>query len=227
MNFNEKCDYLFRVIDYPSETNFESIETQLESLSHDRSPFIRSLVARALFDYQTDFSKAVLLKLTSDKDDLVRTEAVDSLRAFADYSVYFRLLHIAEFDRYYLTRAYTIYSLAIIGAKLSSSGLRDFILNRLNNERFIINKIMCLQSLYIIGQEESLYKLISYFGSKNYRNKCAVVNALTEVLSSKNYSIIKEFVDSVSLKNLPASVSSSLKDLQFGLRNFLVDDYVK
>ena len=93
----------------------------VSKLSQDRSPFIRSLVAKLLFDYNNDFSKNILLELANDKDNLVRVEAADSLKSFINIDVYNRLKYMAEFDRYYLSRAYSIYSMSITGISFKTN----------------------------------------------------------------------------------------------------------
>lgn len=220
MNFNEKCDFLNSLIDSPNDLEFQLNMNDVSKLSQDRSPFIRSLVAKLLFDYNNDFSKNILLELANDKDNLVRVEAADSLKSFINIEVYNRLKCMAEFDRYYLSRAYSIYSMSITGISLKQIGLSAFILDRLKKERYVINRIFCHQSLYVLGNKESIFDLMGCFNSNNYKNKCAVINALIEILSIENINDIKNFICSLNSNELPSSVSSSIKILSDKINNF-------
>jgi hypothetical protein len=213
MRYKEKCDFLYEFIDLSDDIQFQLNTQIISKLSKDRSPFIRSLVAKLLFDYYNDFSKNILLELTNDKDNLVRVEAVDSLKAFIDHTVYFRLKHLAEFDPYYLVRAYSIVSLVYIGKTLDIDELSEFVLERLGKERYYINKILCYESLYLLGNKDSLNDLFDCFSSDNYRNKCAVINTLISILSIENYEAIHDFISNLNRYKFPVSVQSSLDNL--------------
>jgi hypothetical protein len=218
MNHKEKCDFLYRLIDFPDQVEYEHNNQIVAELAQDRSPLIRGLVAKALFDYPNGSSKSILLKLSKDKDDLVRVEAADSLKAHVDNVVYTRLLQMAEQDYYYLVRAYAVCSLSVIRVGLESKSLSTFVEERLNKERHIINKIMCTEALYRLGQDDALVQLMDFFKSRNYKNQCAVIHSLTDVLSKKNYGVINDFVRDLSSKDLPISIRSTLENLQDDLR---------
>jgi hypothetical protein len=224
MNYKEKCDFLYWLIDFPDQVDFGRNNQIVIDLAQDQSPFIRSLVAKALFESPNESSKSILLELSKDKNDLVRVEAADSLKAYVDDVVYTRLLYMAKQDQYYITRAYAVYSLSIIRAGLESNSLSVFVEERLRQERHIINKITCTEALYRLGQDSALIQLIGYFKSRNYKNQCAVIHSLNDVLSRKNYGVINDFVRDVRSKDLPISVRSTLESLQDDLRE--LDDLV-
>lgn len=218
VNHMEKCDFLYRLIDFPDQVEFSRYNQIVIDLAQDQSPFIRSLVAKALFEYPNESSKSILLELSKDKNDLVRVEAADSLKAYVDDVVYTRLLYMAKQDQYYITRAYAVCSLSFIHFGLESRSLSTFVEERLSQERHTINKIMCAEALYRLGQDSALIQLIGYFKSRNYKNQCAVIHSLNDVLSKKNYGVINDFVRDLRSNDLPISVRSTLEKLQDDLR---------
>ncbi|HBT65108.1 MAG TPA: hypothetical protein DEB10_10665, partial [Ruminococcaceae bacterium] len=54
----------------------------LKDMSFDDDNTVRSMVAPFLVDFISDASKNILLRLAQDEDELVRTEALDSLSVF-------------------------------------------------------------------------------------------------------------------------------------------------
>ena len=81
-------------------------------------------------------------------------------------------------------------------------------------------KFLVTNSLYVLGNKESIFDLMDCFNSYNYKNKCAVINALIEILSVENFNHIKNFISSLNSNELPASVSSSIKILSDKINNF-------
>ena len=55
----------------------------------------------------------------------------------------------------------------------------------------------CFKGLYVLGENEYLNKLLGLTKSKNYQDRCAILNMLEDIITEKNrdtiLSVIKEF----------------------------------
>ena len=141
MKFREKCSFLFRLIDFPNDKEYYTNSHQIVSMSKDRSPFIRSLVAKLLIEFNDAISMEMLMSLSFDKDNLVRAEAAQSMQSFSHIAVLDRLRNIAESDKFYIARAYALHSMSIIGKDTKPYEAFSFVENRLGKERYVFNKI--------------------------------------------------------------------------------------
>ena len=192
----------------------ENLKTILGLLSDDKESTIRSGVAATLIDFVDDFSKNILMKLANDKDYLVRVEAVDSLGYFHFQDVY-KLLKKSINDSHYLVRGYAIYSMTCVGIKIQIKHnlIIQIINNSLEKEKNLFVKLSCYHSLYDLGHEKCFHNIISIFKSKNYRNRCAVINVLNHILSNENYLEMKKFLIKNIDKESTNAVLSSMKNL--------------
>ncbi len=194
MNIQEK-ELFLRQVEENDSHNVE-IMTTLMKLAQDRSPFIRIDAIELLVDYPTSEVEDLLLTCLNDKNELVRTEAVDALSIFQSKFVYDHLRIKASEDPCYLVRAYAISSLTDVAKSMNHLILETiaFIIERSFVERRILIKLNCYRSLYILGNKEYLNEMLAIIHSKNYRNRCAVANILADVINNENSEKILEFV---------------------------------
>ena len=82
MKSNEKEMFLFDLCDRYDPQKYATNKSVLCKLAGDRSPFVRSLVARVAAAYADDFMHDILMGLAGDRNDLVRVEAADSLSVY-------------------------------------------------------------------------------------------------------------------------------------------------
>lgn len=94
MKSNEKERFLFDLCDRYDPQKYATNKNVLCKLAGDRSPFVRSLVARVAAAYTDDFMHGILMRLAVDHNDLVRVEAADSLSVYADETAYQQLMHM-------------------------------------------------------------------------------------------------------------------------------------
>ena len=97
MKYKEKIKVLARLDDKAYEEEFDEDDYSiLKELSYDKELTIRALVARILVDSSDEKGEEILLRLTNDKEWLVRTEACDSLGISESVTTYNILKKIAK-----------------------------------------------------------------------------------------------------------------------------------
>lgn len=166
----------------------------LESYSNDDNYEIRSKVAEILVSYKDLEAERILLKLLSDNDDLVRTNASDSLCNYDSPEVIKELMKRVLSDRSNLVRGNSIMSLSDIIVRLNYKldFYKKFFTNALKSENDDWVKIHIYRALYLLGDTVYLDLIINELNNDSYRNRCAIVNILEELISDNNYEIIKK-----------------------------------
>ena len=79
---------------------------KLKEIANEDDSFNRAMVAKILVNSESEEGEEILLKLTHDKDSLVRAEACDSLCIGETMETYERLRKLSEKDRVGLVRGY-------------------------------------------------------------------------------------------------------------------------
>mgnify|MGYP000961758878 CR=1 FL=1 len=136
---------------------------KLKEIANEDDSFNRAMVAKILVNSESEEGEEILLKLTHDKDSLVRAEACDSLCIGETMETYERLRKLSEKDRVGLVRGYATISLSDI-----SEGLNLY------------------TALYKMGKREYLKQLVQLFDAPRYQNRGAVANSLGEILDETN-----------------------------------------
>lgn len=77
---------------------------KLKEIANEDDSFNRAMVAKILVNSESEEGEEILLKLTHDKDSLVRAEASDSLCIGETMETYERLKKLSEKDRIGLVR---------------------------------------------------------------------------------------------------------------------------
>jgi HEAT repeat protein len=187
---------------------------QILNFTEHPSSEVRVWTAKALaYEEQSTPIIEMLCKLSTDSDEDVRIEAIDSLSNFTDPRSFDALCH-ALGDPWELIRAYAAYGVAVVGKETCPDTALSHLLALSENESSNQVLLSTYEGLYILGKHAYLSKLIFLFQTDDYHVKCAVINALAEILSTENYSIIHEFTETLNPETLPASVNSAIMRLK-------------
>lgn len=158
----------------------------------------------------------LLVRLLSDKESLVRSAALISLRRIGNKKYSFMVLPLLN-DRDEVVRVDAVECVAWLGGKKAlkylinhlndKSGLVrryiggsigdlgdkthiKYLETRLINERSGLAKVGLLEGLYLLGQKDRILELIRLLKSKNYRVRCATASTLTSMANRKNKNLI-------------------------------------
>ena len=191
----------------------EKILRQIDKLSYDKEVFIRDLVAVILVESSDEKGEEILLRLTNDKDWLVRADACDSLCISESVTTYNLLKKIAKKDTSGYVRGYAILSLGDIADKINKEDeLLEYLEDRLKHEKVQFTKINIYAVLYNLGQKEYFDKLLSMINSKKYTNRCAVVVSLQEIANESNRDMIINLLLEHKKKETAMSVVYTIND---------------
>lgn len=174
----------------------------LELFSKEKDFIIRSEVARILVNSTCERDENILLKLSKDKNSLVRAEACDSLSISRSKNAAKVLVNTLKKDQSGMVRAYAIHSLGSISKKLHNEGdIKNLIKKILKKEKSNLAKISAFKVLYCLEDKENLSFLINRVNAKKYQNRCAVINCLEEI-SDEGDKEINEIIKETLLSHL-------------------------
>lgn len=192
----------------------------LEILSRDEDDEVRSRVAEKLVFFKTKDSEEILKRLLNDDVEMVRVNACDSLYfSKSKESIELLKLKVSK-DKSSLVRGYATLSLADISNNtgLYKDDLSDFLIAVLSKERIKWVKINIFTALYLLGNKSYIDFLINELNNRYYRNRCAVVNSLGDILTDNNSVIIMEYLTkrnevekAISVKNAIDRVLQKMK----------------
>lgn len=202
--------------DIPNKSEFSEDELNiLYKFSSDENSNIRSYVARILVDFTEEKGENILIKLTNDKDELVRAEACDSLKESKSKCTYDLLANKARFDNDEIVRGYSINSLGEISLRLGlEKDTIDFLKTYLLKEESVFIKINIFNALYILGNKEYLKEMIEILDTQIYQNRCAIINCLKEIVDKDNFKIIYEALCIRESKENSYAVISAINNLK-------------
>ena len=172
----DKDQFLMELYEEAYETEISDEQMgKLKEIANEDDSFNRAMVAK------------ILLKLTHDKDSLVRAEACDSLCIGETMETYERLKKLSEKDRVGLVRGYATISLCDISEGLNmQSDTIKFLESRLDVEKVVFVRINLYTALYKMGKREYLKQLVQLLDVPRYQNRGAVANSLGEILDESN-----------------------------------------
>src|SRR5262245_49065742 len=149
--------------------------------------------------------RSLIHALQSDPDELVRTEAAESLGAIGDPRAR-RVLRGAMTDRSPLVRAYAASAIANIRGRSDAALLRK----RLAVERNPQVRASLVEALYSAGDRSALPRLLKFLSNKNYRVRCAAANAIGAAKPTKEdrASAIGALRDAANKERTAAAASS-------------------
>lgn len=214
MKYKEKIIVLTQLEEKSYEEELEENDYRiLNELSYDKDVFIRDRVAEILVESSDEKGEEILLRLTNDKDWLVRADACDSLCISESVTTYNLLKKIAKKDTSGYVRGYAIISLGTIAVKIHKENeLMKFLEEKLMHEKTEFAKINIYTVLYNLGQKEYFDKLLSMINSKKYTNRCAVVVSLQEIANESNRDMIIKVLLEHKKKETAMSVVYTIND---------------
>lgn len=209
MTNEEKLNYISNFEYDPELTNERFAVIKEFSTDHEYS--LRSWAAQQLVDYSGEEAKNILLRLTRDKDYLVRTEAYDSLSAFPYEDVAQALKRAITHERSGLARGYAIMSWAVVKFEMDAVAKEDiqFLKKRRKAERSYHCILDCCYALYILGDKSALKGMLFFLNSKNYQNRCGAINLLRLIFDDDNKEQITDAIVQLLSKEEWVSVRGS------------------
>ena len=209
MKTDEKLDIIDSIVDAQDEDDIKL--KILKFLSKDKDYEVRIRVAEILVFFNTSESENILLDLLEDNVDLVRVNACDSLCFSKSLQVVELLKNKMIRDKSSLVRGYCALTIVDISnnTNLCKKSLSEFLINALKMEKVKWVKINIFEALYILGLEEYLNLLLDELNNRYYRNRCAIVNTLNNIINNDNYStIIDRLLERKSIEKSYAVKSS-------------------
>lgn len=199
----------------PINDNFNEVELdQLKELSTHEDECIRSRVAEILVDFTEEKGEQILINLIKDSDSLVRTEACDSLKYSNSHETYKLLSQVAYRDSNGMVRGYAVSSLGEISKRIGEEKETvKYLKELLKREKVVFTRINLFKELYSLGEEQYLGLLLDCIDSKVYRNRCASINSLKEIIKSENKKIIMEALIARNKIEKTRAVKSSIESL--------------
>lgn len=117
-----------------------------------------------------------------------------------------------------MVRGYAALSIADIALniRLDTKNLVVFFQNVLKGEKDIWVKINLYKVLYILGDKRYFELLIDEINNRCYRNRCAVVNILADLLTTENFILVKTILmERLKVEKTNSVVSSINKVISF------------
>jgi HEAT repeat protein len=220
MTNEEKLNFLYEL--ETGECCSTENKQRLIELSEDSDEEVRIEVAAVLACIDIPEKDDILVKLSCDKDSLVRVNACDSLGTSISPKIIEVLKERIIRDKDSLVRSYSVLSICdiAISANLNYSQIIKFLENRLEKEKIINTKISFYRSLYLLGEEKYLDEIIETSHNRNYRNRCAAVNALKDIANIDNSDKIRLAVLNLKTHEKSLAVLSSCDNVLQHIYNF-------
>lgn len=192
----------------------------LDSFSHDRNSEVRARVAEILVLSNSVRTEEILVRLLKDKNVLVRTNACDSLCYSKSLEVFNLLKGIIYTDKSSLVKGYAILSMADIAnnIKYNIKEFSCFLRCILKKEKVSRVKINIYTVLYKLGDKQFIDKLLNELNNRSYRNRCAVVNSLSEILINENKIMIKSALNERLKREKTIAVRNSIEKVLLKLK---------
>lgn len=200
------------------KTLTENDRKNIDRLSVCKNHEIRLEVTELLAFFPCEYSEKFLIKMTRDKNRLVRASACDSL-CFSRSPAALSALKISATDGNPLVRGYAVLSIGdISGNTRANAEIVEFLKDREKKEKNPWVKIAVYRSLFVAGEPTYAGKLLQALNSKRYQNRCFAVNLLSELAETESPEKIPHLEESLEERLLkeevPAvreSILSSLK----------------
>lgn len=183
----------------------------LKRLSFDDDSFVRSLVAPPLVFFVNDEAKQILLVLARDNDELVRTEAYDSLSVFAHDDVESFLEKAMQTEKDELARSYAISSWADVVVSLGhdTTEKKDLLVRLKSEEKTDRCRLDFCYAQYIFGEESVLDEILGYLQNEDYQIRCSSLSLLKEIVDENNRDRIKKVLEELLMTEATVAVKDS------------------
>ena len=194
----------------------------VQKLASCDDSLIRNIIAKKLFFFDSDIAEPILLRLLKDSDRLVRVNACDSLCISHSEKTRDILLDIGE-NGDYLMRGFAILSATdiTIGNGFDHTPVVEFLNRRIKKEKSTWVKINCYTALYQLGETKYLQFLFVELDNRYYRNRCLVVNSLSNIVDDRNKKQIQKKLKERLQKEKARSVKMSIQDTLTALEEYL------
>jgi len=208
------ADCLFDWLDIISDKTAISDDelNSLIQLAANDNEEIRSKVAELLVLSNNDLAKEALIHLCNDSDELVRTNACDSLSVFSDVRVYEVLKNRLFSDESSLVKRYALLSIVDIMCDIGIDHLvfKNLFRAILDESESAGIALACYKGLYLLGEQEYLDGMIESLTRGDYQDRCATINELTDVVNEQNGGVIKTAFLALLERESSAAVRSTI-----------------
>lgn len=147
----------------------------------DRNPEVRMRAAEAIgLITKSKHSPIELIEAVNDRDELVRVAVLTALGSIRDQKA-LPAVRKAISDKSTLVRRFACIALA----KFGHSKDVDRLNRHLRTERSETAKLGYYYGLYLLGEKDQLYKMLTLLTSQDYRIRCSTANLLSELPTNK------------------------------------------
>lgn len=199
MKVNEKVNLIDSIenIDTLDEIHFKI----LKKFSYDKNSFVRSRCAALLINFETEKSLKILLRLSSDNNALVRTEAYDSLGIFYFPEVEKALFRAINLEKDCLAKQYSILSWADVVSQLHDDFKENIVFvqniidsNQTEDYDSCHIRLSCYYALKLF-RCDVINNMIDFLNSDEYTIRCSALNLLNDVADDTNRELIRSVVE--------------------------------
>ena len=187
----------------------------LTELSKNNDPEIRSRVAELLVlaDPDNQDAKEILISLLDDPDELVRTNACDSLCIFQEEKILQLLLKRAKEDSSQIVRVYALLSIGDI-IKPSENNVQVYqdLKDLLAHAQTVKEKLALYRIFYEKGESELLCHILDELSNIDYDVRHAAINILQEVIQPENKTVIFNALNECIKKEETKSVKQKIQN---------------
>lgn len=187
----------------------------LRQLAKAKNSEIRSKVAELLSTCEQEFAEAILFKMTYDKNEIVRADAVDSLGIGKSQQSFRRLRHLMECDRSELVQFHAVLSYVDVfwnmdQVSVTEEALIEELEFLLKKEELDHVKLSYYEALYNLGRTMYLDDLLCLLQDASKANNGTLVwHALHSLENILNDNLNQEYID--KMKNLKLSLTRTQK----------------
>ena len=217
MNLNRELDQLYIQINDLRDKDFldDKDIAALKRLAQHQDSGVRYDVAEILVNADAAQAEDILVPMLNDKDYLVRLNACDSLCISANPQVIELLKEIIARDKAGLVRFYAVLTIGDIALNINANRqeLLEFLEQRLLCEKNMHTKIAFFRTMFLLGKEQYLQHLIEQLKTKNYRNRCATVKSLADIVNNSNKAEIVAALEELQKVEETVAVHSSLEQV--------------
>ncbi|MBQ1411601.1 MAG: HEAT repeat domain-containing protein [Clostridia bacterium] len=187
--------------------------TVLRALARDADPYIRMEAAAAAVNFTHPDTKALLLMLTRDEEELVRAEAYDSLSVFPCDEVAQCLTNAMEEEWEPLARSYAILSWAdvTVGLCRDLSAAAETVREMQQQPCGEHVRLTLWYALCRFGQEEALTQIAGFLRSRDYHIRCAAVAFLDELCDEVHRPMAEKHIREMLAQETAKSVLSAIE----------------
>jgi HEAT repeat protein len=190
----------------------ESLQFLL-SCYKDKNEEVRMMAADLFVEFPPEQVEQPLLELTYDREELVRTNACDSLCVGRSMEVEQRLYEVAGRDKSYLVRGYAWMSYVDVvrATGRNQAYARENLARASVAERNAWTKSAIYRGQVLLGEADALDGLVKQLQHKDYRVRVVAVRNLQEVRHEGNNGVINAALEQLSAVETSGAVRDALE----------------